>query len=266
MIINNPTLCQKANSVKLNLYNFGYATVDSEWRGSVKKPSFSRLYYVIGGKAYIEYNNVKLSLIPGNWYLIPSGLSFNFRCDNEMEHLYFHITLCGIEEIDLLNEFTEPVSIADNTNPDIFYINYLEDESLLAALTVRQNIYNTLLKLMEKGHIKPEIIEFSQCVQKAVEFINNNLFKKLDLTTIAKHSYVSKCTLTNKFKNELKITIHEYIQKQKLFKAEQMLKNSDLSVAEISQKLGFSEQFYFSRCFKQNFGISPREYRKLKIN
>jgi transcriptional regulator GlxA family with amidase domain len=51
-----------------------------------------------------------------------------------------------------------------------------------------------------------------------------------------------------------------------MFKAEQMLKNSTMSVAEISERLGFSEQFYFSKCFKQNFGLPPREYRKTKIN
>lgn len=266
MIVHNSELCEKANRVKLNIYNFGYATVNSEWNGLVQTPSFSRLYYVVGGKAYIEYNGVKMSLLPGNWYLIPAGLSFSFGCDNEMEHLYFHITLTAIEELDLLNKFDRPVFIQDNSKPHIFCMAYLEDKSLIASLAVKEKIYNTLIKFMEKNCVKLEMIEFSQCVQAAIEFINNNLFEKLDLATIAKHTYVSKCTLTNKFKSELKITIHEYIQRQKMFEAEKMLRNSKVSIAEISQRLGFSEQFYFSRCFSQKFGVSPREYRKSKIN
>ena len=266
MMVNNPVLCEKANSVILNLYSLGYATVDTNWNGFVQNPSFSRLYYIVSGEAYIEYDNIKLSLLPGNWYLIPAGFSFHFKCDNEMEHLYFHITLSGVDEIDLLSKFTEPIPVADNTNPHLFYMDFLENESLLAALAIKENIYNIILKLMERNSTKPEIIEFSQCVQKAVEYINNNLFKKLDLTTIAKYAYVSKGTLTNKFKNELNITIQGYIQKQKMSRAEQMLKNSDMSIAEISERLGFSEQFYFSRCFKHNFGLSPLEYRKSKIN
>lgn len=263
---NNLVLCKKANSVNLNLYSFGYAGVNTNWKGYVQKPSFSRLYYIVSGEAYIEYNNIKLSLLSGNWYLIPAWLSFCFGCDNEMEHLYFHITLSGVDEMDLISKFTEPVSFADNTNLHLIYMDFLEEESLFAALAIKENIYSIILKLMERNGIKPEIIECSQCVRKAVEYINNNLFKKLDLTTIAKYAYVSKCTLTNKFKKELNITIQGYIQRQKMFKAEQMLKNSNMSVAEISERLGFSEQFYFSRCFKQNFGLSPREYRKSKIN
>ena len=59
MIVNNPVLCEKASSVNLNLYNFGYATVDTDWKGFVQNPSFSRLYYIVSGEAYIEYNNIK---------------------------------------------------------------------------------------------------------------------------------------------------------------------------------------------------------------
>jgi AraC-like DNA-binding protein len=51
-----------------------------------------------------------------------------------------------------------------------------------------------------------------------------------------------------------------------MFLAGQMLKNTNLTVAQVSEHLGYSEQFYFSRCFKQSFGMSPREYRKSKIN
>lgn len=265
-MISNLTLCQKANSVKLNMYSFGYATVKSNWNGYVKNPEFSRLYYIISGKAYIEYNNIKLVLSPGNWYLIPAELSFDFWCDNEMEHLFFHITLTSADEIDLLSKVSEPVFMEDDSEPNIIYSDFLKSESLFSALTVKEKIYNTVLNLVARSHTILEIREFSACVQKALEFINNNLCEKLDLATIAQYSYVSKCTLTNKFRKELNITVLEYIQRQKMFKAVQMLKNSAMSVSEISKKLGFSEQFYFSRCFKQKFGLSPLEYRKSKIN
>ena len=261
MVLSNYLLCKKSNCVKFNLLSFGYASVSSEWKGVVKAPSFSRLYYVISGEAYIEYNNIRLSLCPGNWYLIPSGLSFYFQCNCELEHLFFHITLSGIDEIDLLNQYTTPVFLADNTNPYLDYKDYLEKENLFSALTLKEKIYHIFLKIMEINQIKPELPEYSKCVEKAVEYINNNLSRKLDLASVAKHTYVSKSTLTTKFKEELNLTIQEYIQRQKMFHAGQMLKNSNMSVAQISERLGFSEQFYFSRCFKQIFGLSPREYR-----
>lgn len=266
MVKSNPTLCQNSNDVKLNLYKFGYAIVKSDWNGAAKNPTYSRIYYIIDGSAYIEYDNKRITLTRGNWYLIPAGLSFVARCEDKMEHLYFHLTLSGDNEIDLLSEFSEPHFFADNTNPHIFYKKFLESKSLFAAITIKQNIYQIILKFMELTSIKPKMTKFSPCIEKAVAFINNNLFRKLNLSTIANYVHVSKSTLTTKFKNELKITIQEYIQSQKMSKAEEIIKNSDMAISEISERLGFSDQFYFSRCFKQSFGISPREYRKTKIN
>jgi AraC-like DNA-binding protein len=49
-----------------------------------------------------------------------------------------------------------------------------------------------------------------------------------------------------------------------LFKAEEMLIKSNLSILEISEMFGFYDQFYFSRRFKERFGISPLKYRNQK--
>ena len=114
-----------------------------------------------------------------------------------MEHLFFHISISGIDGIDLLSKFTTPVSMEDDTDSHTVYMDYLQNDSLFTALSVKEKVYNTVFKFMQKSSINPEIIELSQCVQKAVEFINDNLCKKLDLVTIAEYSYVSKSTLHN---------------------------------------------------------------------
>ena len=91
MLINNTALCEMANSVKLNFYSFGYATVKSTWKGYVKNPQFSRLYYIESGKALVEHNGQKTELMPKNWYLLPAGFSFDYSCDSEMKHIFFHM-------------------------------------------------------------------------------------------------------------------------------------------------------------------------------
>lgn len=266
MIITNSALCRNSNKINIKLYNYGYADVDTQWQGYVKNPTFSRLYYIVSGNACISYEGRLLSLTPGNWYLLPAGFSFHFHCSHEMGHLFFHITLSGSDEIDLLSNLKYPVAMPNAWNPDCYIHEYLKEDNLIAALTVKEKIYNTVLKLIAKEAILPETAKYSPCVKKALEHINNNLSKKLTLSDISESAYVSNCTLTNKFKSELKITVQEYILAQRMFKAVQMLKNSKMSVAEISEKLGFSDQFYFSKCFKTKFGLSPREYRKSKID
>ncbi|MBE7026149.1 MAG: helix-turn-helix domain-containing protein [Ruminococcaceae bacterium] len=266
MITNNAALCEIANDIKLNLYSFGYATVKSTWNGYVKNPVFSRLYYIVGGKACIEHDGEKIELLPQNWYLLPAGFSFNFCCENMMEHIFFHITLSGADAIDMLGRCIQPIFRKDDTDWSVFYKKYLTSENIADSLVVKQKVYDALIKLLKSNNISLEIVEFSECVQKAVEFIKNNLDKKICLSSVAEYAYISKSTLTNKFKKELKITVQEYIKGQKMFAAAQLLKNANMSIEEISEYLGFSDQFYFSKCFKQRFGMSPLKYKKSKIN
>lgn len=266
MITTNSSLCKNANRINLKLYNFGYADVDTQWQGYVQNPTFSRLYYIASGNACIAFEGETLELIPGNWYLLPAGFSFHFSCSQEMGHLFFHITLSGADEIDILGNLGTPVSILDRSNPYDHFLEFLHDDTLITALTVKEKIYNTVLTLIANKPILPETTSYSPCVKKALEFINNNLSAKITLSDVAESAFVSNCTLTTKFKKELNLTVQEYIQTQRLFKAVQLLKNTKMSVAQISEKLGFSDQFYFSKCFKTKFGLSPREYRKSKID
>ena len=111
MIVSNVALCKTANAINLKLHSFGRAIVNTEWQGYVQNPTVSRLYYIINGSAYISYGQTKVDLCAGNWYLLPANLSFHFNCLSEMEHLYFHITLSGHDEIDLLGSLSNPVFI-----------------------------------------------------------------------------------------------------------------------------------------------------------
>ena len=88
---------------------------------------------------------------------------------------------------------------------------------------------------------------------------------QLTVSQIAEYCFISKSTLTKHFKKELSVSVNEYICNTVLADAEMLLSTTNVSVSEISSRLGFSDQFYFSRKFKEKFGISPREYRKNKL-
>ena len=61
------------------------------------------------------------------------------------------------------------------------------------------------------------------------------------------------------------MTITEYILQKRMKKAAQILSNDgDVSIKEISETCGFSDIEYFSRSFKQYYGVSPSTYRKQK--
>ena len=58
------------------------------------------------------------------------------------------------------------------------------------------------------------------------------------------------------------ITISEFILRERMLEAKRMLRDSDLTVAAIADKLAFCSQSYFTKNFTQTEGMTPLEYRK----
>lgn len=64
------------------------------------------------------------------------------------------------------------------------------------------------------------------------------------------------------FKQEYGITMQQYHNKQRMQVAAHLLKTTLLPIGDVANKLGFEDRLYFSRCFREFSGISPKEYRK----
>ena len=85
---------------------------------------------------------------------------------------------------------------------------------------------------------------------------------RLTLKEICDALYTSKSTLSSRFRDEVGMSIGKYIDYRVMISAECDLTSSERSILEISDSLGFCDQFYFSRRFKEKHGLSPREFRK----
>ena len=57
-------------------------------------------------------------------------------------------------------------------------------------------------------------------------------------------------------------TVTEYIRHVRLEMARDLMKNSDLNISQIVYTIGFTSRSYFSKIFKEKFGISPNEFKK----
>ena len=104
--------------------------------------------------------------------------------------------------------------------------------------------------------------------QKFLDTINCIIEKNFDNTQfdmnhLAEELGLSRSSLYTKFKALTGITPNDYVLNRKLKQAAWLLKNKpELQIAEISDQLGFGSPRYFSRCFKEQFQVSPIEYRK----
>jgi len=122
------------------------------------------------------------------------------------------------------------------------------------------NIAGMLAKhLLLENMLKPD---FDENMQKAVAFINENLCEDLSIRNISKNINVSKSVLYKRFHACFNCTVSEYINTRRVEKSIELLTRTDLSIEEISQKVGFASASYFSKIFKKEKGVSPLNYKK----
>ncbi len=88
------------------------------------------------------------------------------------------------------------------------------------------------------------------------------LSSQLTVAQIAQSFRISERTLRHKFEKEYHQTPKEYMLQKKMTAAQNLLLTTDLSVQEISEILGFSSTYYFSRAFKFFTGYSPTKFRQ----
>ena len=75
--------------------------------------------------------------------------------------------------------------------------------------------------------------------------------------------YLNTKYISDLFKKEYSITITDYIAKKRMEEAQQLLIDTDFSIIEVSDQVGYHDAKYFSKLFKRYHGISPAQYRKL---
>jgi AraC-like DNA-binding protein len=102
---------------------------------------------------------------------------------------------------------------------------------------------------------------YSRHVVLCVEYIDEHLHEKISIKELAKEAGVHENYLSHLFKQEMGMTILQYIQNKKLEQAEYMLRHTSASVSEISNDFNFSSQSYFIQIFKKKNGKTPKEYR-----
>ncbi len=99
-------------------------------------------------------------------------------------------------------------------------------------------------------------------IEKALALINENYHQALAVNDLAKKINISDSHLAHLFKQHIGLSILDYRNEIRMSHACRLLSDSELPITRIAQHVGYGDSQYFSRCFKKQFNLSPREYRK----
>ena len=114
--------------------------------------------------------------------------------------------------------------------------------------------------------IKPKIPQYSgglahYKLKIAIAFIQENLDRDLRLAEIAGLVKMSPYHFARMFKQSTNFTPHQYLVKQRMIKATELLRYSDMAIADIGYLVGYRNSSHFTKVFRQYFQVTPKIYR-----
>ncbi len=110
---------------------------------------------------------------------------------------------------------------------------------------------------MEQGQDSP-----SHTIAIVEQYIQEHYGQTLSLDILAKKVYLTSHYLSSIFIQEKGIGINKYIKTVRMEKARELLRDTNMKISDISEKVGYSSLSYFCRSFRNEYGVTPEQYRK----
>ncbi|MBQ8028795.1 MAG: helix-turn-helix domain-containing protein [Clostridia bacterium] len=176
--------------------------------------------------------------------------------DETRQVKYWAVCLITLATRSAVSGGVDETSAFNFSDETIFKIDSMENKSEIFPYLIERCI--ELTQMVSENKIKAD---YPHVIKKCIHHINTNLHERLSVEELGKVCGLSGDYLSSYFKKITGNNLVSYIKTQRLKEAEKMLLNN-YSVSEVAYYLGFCSESYFIKCFKEEFGITPKQYFK----
>ncbi len=124
------------------------------------------------------------------------------------------------------------------------------------------NALETALLWCDTENPRSGLARLDSRVRRAMDYVCLRYADPITLETLAAHSNLSVSRLAHLFRREVGMTVGQFVERQRLNRARQLLELTSRTVQSIAGEVGFENAFYFTNRFKRDTGLSPRDYRR----
>lgn len=226
--------------------------------------TYHSLHYVLRGEGYLLVDKERIKIEKGTVFLIRAHENIIYYPDRNNpwtfiwadfvgENLEAVFTKCGLEKN---RHFLKPkTQEVGEWFVQMMDANFERGQHFQSSVI----LIRILSRLIEEssGHFTCSI---DRIVREALIFINNNYRIEISLNVIAKSVGVSPNYLVNLFSSEVGYSPMKYLMLFRIANACDLLRENTYNIKQISKKVGYKDQLYFSRCFSKIKGVPPSDY------
>ena len=232
-------------------------------------PEF-QLVYITNGEGIFQSGGVTYQVKPGSLMLILPGIKHSYQPSIETGWREYWVGFKGayfsglIEEGRLSPEqvFFE-VGLLDSIIALFnLILNEVHTQRPLYQMKACAAILSIISEVLARDRRKDQPNYYQQIVDNAKGLMESKIFNAINLSAISDQLGISTSRLNEIFKTYTSMTPYQYYIQIKVHRAENLLEQENISVKEAAYKMGFDDQYYFSRLFKNKTGISPSDWKK----
>ncbi len=283
----NLSLMSKSHAIRFSLLNAGFAADNERWNFGPVNSSFSRIYLVTAGEAFVEFGGNRHRLTPGHLYLIPAFTTHYDISHGPFEHYYVHFIDSAQDILDFFLAYDLPFGIDeepgdlaafrslmasypgyalkhalpntyDNSSTTMQSLQKFENQSLGRKMQFNGIVHLLLARFFLRARQRMQVTD--DRISKALWLIERDTAHAPSLDELAAQAMLGKERFIRLFKRQTGQTPTAYIIGKKIMKAQIMLLSKRYTIKEVAYRMGYDSQSYFGRQFKQMTGMSPMRF------
>jgi len=142
------------------------------------------------------------------------------------------------------------------------YLSQINDFGTVDELTIW---VSNIIKTFTECVFDLQDVKHIDVIYKSIEYIRRNYMKKISLDEVAENVSLSPSYFSRIFKKETKTSFNSYLNNVRIEMSKKLLSDEDIALSDIALLVGFENQSYYSRVFKQITGMSPRQFREKRL-
>ena len=259
----NKSLILELQSLNISITSFALAEITSLWKSDIVAWPFTRIYCIKSGHAYLHTGSGDIEMTAGNIYIIPSDFPCGYSGDGDMYKLWIQLTVNRLDNQDIFSKVHRVLTLENKADTIDLLIDTYKKYDFSSPLELTAQLYGIIAEgIRLSGLSREDFPEYSFLIKRAIALIDASNRIDYRAEACAKDLGIKPSDLQRMFKHETGKALGQFIKDTIMRKASVELKSTPKSIKDISDDLGFANQFYFARVFKEYFGVSPSNYRK----